>query len=823
MPVTLHHGPASKEKQSLFLEQITRELGDRSQHFLVLTPHQKSTQDLQSLLLQQSKRPALLGEQIIPFKLYLQQLLKESPQKTRLISQRHVVFLMHLAACQVAESWLNAQGNPASALQNLSELAKRCKECGLLPKDLPQIFIKNLNSPIIFEILKRYQEILTECHRQDEGDLLLNSLSFLANNKSKQLSALSSLHLYNFYPLKAGHRQFIRVLKEQYPKLNIHIWYDEDFGQNHPDLSYVYEDLGMICDHSKHIKGKIPQESLLVFDDPINEADFIASQISAFIKQGLRPGNIQVVSLAEEHSLLIHQTLKNKNILSQVQSSLPVKEHIKNPDNPASLAFLIKDNLQVATWHHLAKQALEQFNKEIDFIKSDLQNLGINDFPNELATLIGKSLRFQTAPANQGVNIVSLQQAQTNGKLTFVSQLALENIIKTKNSDFVSPLTPLDPALSEIIEPAHRQMQVALQMLQSAFVKSEQLILTRSETDLSGKALSSPPLTQITDSQKQPWKIKKQTKHKKESSYTKPKKNSFSITELQEYLTCPHRYHARYVLGLQKPEEINLEPEARTKGTVIHQILQRLIQENETIYLEGLEYASYRNKVFAKLEELAAKLINEDEQWAKCSSALRDFFIQKTADAIKALINKEAHYFSERKKRTTPKLCEWDFGKEQNLIFEFNDQSIHLKGRIDRIDFCQSAKQFTVIDYKTGNLPGGADIKKAEALQMPLYLMAVQKKFPAFTPSAALYYSLKDNSTKGVVIKSSCDNKVLSHHSYQISAENWLELTEKIKARVQELVTGIHEGVFAPKPLKESDCQFCEFRMTCGRFQEDTA
>lgn len=60
----------------------------------------------------------------------------------------------------------------------------------------------------------------------------------------------------------------------------------------------------------------------------------------------------------------------------------------------------------------------------------------------------------------------------------------------------------------------------------------------------------------------------------------------FSASQLDDYLRCPLRFYYRYILGLEKRDEIRADPERRDIGILVHQILGEFFKPLEGIVLE---------------------------------------------------------------------------------------------------------------------------------------------------------------------------------------------------------------------------------------------
>lgn len=346
------------------------------------------------------------------------------------------------------------------------------------------------------------------------------------------------------------------------------------------------------------------------------------------------------------------------------------------------------------------------------------------------------------------------------------------------------------------------------------------IFITTSETDFKNKptTLFKKNILNTETQRAQSSTIQTGKKTQTNRDYFKTKKKNFSVSEIQEYLNCPYRYYATYHLGLESLDIEDLEPGKDIQGSFVHQVLYRLIKENESDYLEGLEYASYRKKLEQKLLQIIHEELDKNDKIKSFNKNLTGFYAHRVYKTITELIEIEAKNFKEGLKKTTPKHCEWSFGNSEkdSLKLETEVGTIHLKGRIDRVDVHHTSRSFSVIDYKTGNLPALAEIKSAQSVQLPLYLMAAKiLLFPAYQPAGAYFYALKENDIKGFTVADSADAKLLSKQA-NLNLETWQELEIKTKEQVNHAVTNIFKGNFDPKPRDESLCSFCDYRRICG-------
>jgi ATP-dependent helicase/nuclease subunit B len=307
------------------------------------------------------------------------------------------------------------------------------------------------------------------------------------------------------------------------------------------------------------------------------------------------------------------------------------------------------------------------------------------------------------------------------------------------------------------------------------------------------------------------------------TDYFKTKKHHFSVSEIETYLKCPFKYYAIHHLKLKKNPEEDLEPSPEAKGSLVHRVLQRLLQENDKEYREGLEYETYRQRLIKKLAPLIEEEITKDERFQHTNKTLIDFYAYRVFKTITEVLHREVEAFKNKTKRTIPQYFEWSFGETVQRPLEINtpEGKITLNGRVDRIDIHHSSKNFTVIDYKTGEADSLADIKAGRSIQLPLYLMACQRYlYKNYQPSGAFFYTLKENEVKGFSLEKSADSGTVSDRA-QISLDEWNTLVQTTIDVVINTVEKIRAGQFEPAPQKDHICSYCEFSNLCGyRFQE---
>ena len=270
----------------------------------------------------------------------------------------------------------------------------------------------------------------------------------------------------------------------------------------------------------------------------------------------------------------------------------------------------------------------------------------------------------------------------------------------------------------------------------------------------------------------------------------------FTPSELEAYLLCPFRFYARAFLKLKEETTWEVEMTPAETGQVLHRILERFFSSKKDILQLMEEVLTGFQKDRPHLSPVLFQLQKE-----KIARMLLSFVDQQQTEASK-------------RGSLIPKQFEWSFS---GLTLE-GSPPIRIRGRIDRIDVDSKQKRFLVIDYKTGSTKvTGKQIRSGEALQLPLYIMAVQKLLlPDYEPIGGVYFHLSDLSQKDGILHADRLPDFLELHprsSSLVPAGQWDEIFETTRRRVGEIVTEIRKGEFLSKP---EPCEpYCPYQDIC--------
>lgn len=215
-----------------------------------------------------------------------------------------------------------------------------------------------------------------------------------------------------------------------------------------------------------------------------------------------------------------------------------------------------------------------------------------------------------------------------------------------------------------------------------------------------------------------------------------PKSRILSVTQLEQYASCPFAYYARY--GLELGERPVPQVRALEDGTVLHDLLE--------------EAGKYLRRQMDRREaaQLAQKLCEErTARFAVYQSSGRYRYywsrLQQAAGRAFMVLSRQVSNSS-----FTPAVFEWQFGsgqgQEEALTLDLpGQQKVRLAGKIDRVDLMDKdgKRYIQIIDYKSGSTSyDPSQVYAGLQLQLPVYLAAGEEAFSA-QPAGFFYFHLQ--------------------------------------------------------------------------------
>jgi ATP-dependent helicase/nuclease subunit B len=202
----------------------------------------------------------------------------------------------------------------------------------------------------------------------------------------------------------------------------------------------------------------------------------------------------------------------------------------------------------------------------------------------------------------------------------------------------------------------------------------------------------------------------------------RPKK--LSVTQVETWMRDPYGLYANKVLGLRTLEPIDDAPSASTKGTLLHEALERFLLEDGPRYeAEGLK------RLIETGKRVFEPVLTQPTVYA---------FWWPRFEHI-------ARWFVENEKRRAETYEVAAVERKAQAIVPGTD--FKLVAKADRIDRRRDNGKLEVIDYKTGNVPTAKRVAAGFAPQLPLEAwLAEVGGFDRLTAAAVdqlIYWELK--------------------------------------------------------------------------------
>ncbi len=347
-----------------------------------------------------------------------------------------------------------------------------------------------------------------------------------------------------------------------------------------------------------------------------------------------------------------------------------------------------------------------------------------------------------------------------------------------------------------------------------------------------------------------------------------------SVTRLEQYASCAYAHFLKY--GLELMERQEYEVAASDMGNLFHQSIELCFQSarEQKIDWSNLGEEERRSLVCQCVEQVAEQYGN-----TILKSSARNAYL---ADRIERITDRTIWALAEQIKKGdfVPAGFEVSFSAIDNLkamkISLSEDEELHLKGRIDRLDLCEDEHHVYVkiIDYKSGNTSFDlAALYYGLQLQLVVYMDAAlereEKRHPGkeAVPAGMFYYHIQDpvvdwepeedeETIEEKILKKlrmsglvDSDLEVIRHMDREIETESQVipvamkdgliveakssvasrkrfkALTEYVHQKLKTAGQEILSGNIAVNPYKQGNrtgCDYCPYHAVCG-FDRKTA
>lgn len=313
-------------------------------------------------------------------------------------------------------------------------------------------------------------------------------------------------------------------------------------------------------------------------------------------------------------------------------------------------------------------------------------------------------------------------------------------------------------------------------------------------------------------------------------------KITMSPSKFETFNRCRFMYFCRYGLRVERlqPAEFN----AMQRGTVVHYVLQRVVEEH------GKNISKFDKAEISDLvDKYTKEYLDMIAGYSDIETPYLKYLISTIKRTLKYVVERLALEFAQSD--FEPVKCELRIGFNGDLpeikIPIKNGGTLELIGVVDRIDTWNG--YIRIIDYKTGHrdfkLP---DILFGQNMQMLIYLYAVACSDQFGGKAAGILYmpaSRDKNNSKSarrmngliaaneeLVVAMDKENKgefvpkfsEKSPSDSFIKEEDFNKIFEFIKSKLKHTGNAIYSGDIAADPVDGLDsgaCKYCEYQSIC--------
>ncbi len=273
----------------------------------------------------------------------------------------------------------------------------------------------------------------------------------------------------------------------------------------------------------------------------------------------------------------------------------------------------------------------------------------------------------------------------------------------------------------------------------------------------------------------------------------------WSITQLNDYITCPFRFAAAHLLHLEQRNEPEEGLDRSRRGQLYHAILSeagKLWRQQQLAHTDDQQAAILGALHTAADQVLAAA----PERYGIAANAFWDWdradIRRRLERALRRVLRDGADWADFR-----PAMVEQSFGMQRGaepLKLTTPAGDVLVSGRIDRLDQ-RADGALALIDYKSSNTPRSITLTTSgRDVQLAIYLLAAEQLLaPGKRVERAAFLHLGSGK-----------------HSPPLTDKNRQEAIDAMTVRVSEAVSGARSGHFPVRP--RDDCPTaCSFKDIC--------
>ncbi|HET9221885.1 MAG TPA: PD-(D/E)XK nuclease family protein, partial [Roseiflexaceae bacterium] len=276
----------------------------------------------------------------------------------------------------------------------------------------------------------------------------------------------------------------------------------------------------------------------------------------------------------------------------------------------------------------------------------------------------------------------------------------------------------------------------------------------------------------------------------------------WSVTEFNDYITCPFRFAAAHVLGLEQRREAEDALDRGQRGQLYHEILARA---GERWRAERLALTPANEGAALAALNLAAQQVLDaaPERMGFAPSPIwpweRDELLRRLRAALRGFIRGDQGDWE----AFEPAAVEQTFGGRRGappLRVETPDGPALVQGRIDRVDQ-RADGALAVVDYKSSSAGRPArDALEGRDLQLAVYVLAVEQVLAAGQQVEQAAFFQIGSGRRGAELK----------------GQQLRDALRVAHERIAETIAAVRAADFRVRP-RDKCPDYCEFEAICRR------
>ena len=285
---------------------------------------------------------------------------------------------------------------------------------------------------------------------------------------------------------------------------------------------------------------------------------------------------------------------------------------------------------------------------------------------------------------------------------------------------------------------------------------------------------------------------------------------SLSSSSLEDFANCPYSYHLTRTLGLRKTADA--AQGAIESGNFLHHVFAEFLKEKSKDREAFSAFVANKQRDDATFDAIAREYVRRvcNCEPEELDPQLLHQFARMAEVAVATLYGLHNDgILSDFQNGFFP--TEFEVGFQKSFPVEGSDQTVTLKGQIDRIDQKEDAdgQHFRVVDYKSSKHKFEPDeIKTGKEIQLVLYLMVLLDQHNEWA-SAQGKYLWGEPSDSGFSLK---ESDIPKFEPNAKEAFSWYE--KDLNGAIKENALRIFRGDAQKTPSKDA-CRYCALKKYC--------